>query len=1014
MVHASPEAALCHLIKSLPPRPVQKDKLDRLVSESSLDVRRGQWELALKNEIFTLAMKEGKALSDPDTTYYDELEDKLELVLTFTEQDVCEQAFPFAILQDLLEMQTISSCSHIFSWIESRASRLTVGMVPQKGKALVLLRTLNDLLRRLSKMGSNTIFCGRILTFLSGVFPLGERSGVNLRGEYGPMWDTVQFLAKKSSGREYDEKKEAHPSLFASPQTFGEFQEAVNKVLPVIKEATVKERALTGSRTVMTGAAAANPFKRKRETEAPAEQTPGKEYFFAKFLTSPDLLDLEIADTHFRRQFLFQLLVLLHHLQTFTKEAKASWISPRNRSLQMEFTLEGDAVQWVSETIVRAHEELRQTAPAGRVFADAVVGVLERERNWVRWKNDLCSPFDREPESGSTLEERTRATREEMRAVPEEWPHALGSAPLTEIWEMGYRDLWDIENPFQPGDVKDFVKKIKIEDNRIEMRKKTLARQAERIATARAKAVAAVTGTSTTQETTVEQTKLSTPATAAGSPLHPSLPAKPGSASPSKTSESSQTQPTPTATTPTPVPAPTERVPTPAPATPPVTTPTDEQILKLEENKQRWSWLALRTARDQHLAQFAKIGVGDVVALAAEIDREREARENAAAQEHAAKWGDKRNCSERERPWERRVLVTGGAGYIGSHVVYALQATRRYKVVSIDNFHNSYPRAFSRLEEIARNALPPDATETEKESTVIDAYRCDLTNPADVRSVFEKYGKGGFGAYKAVGESTEIPVTYYHNNVTATIYLLQIMSEFDCTRLVYSSSATVYGTPPVVPIPETTRLKADSPYGQSKVMCESIIQDLAQAEPRWRTISLRYFNPAGAHPSGLIGEDPRGRPGNLLPLLAHMAIGRVKESTLQVFGNDYPTPDGTCVRDYLHVLDLASGHLLALDALAPGSTTFDNCPTPARFKAYNLGRGQGFSVLQILEAMRKATGFDYRYNIIGRRRGDVPDLTADPTLAEEELGFRAKKDLTTMCRDLWNWQTKNPGGYGMD
>jgi len=201
MVHASPDAALSHLLKLLPSRPFKKDQLDKLVSEvlqdtpskSSLDVRRGQWELALKNEIFTLAMKEGRALSDPDTTYYDELEDRLELVLTFTEQDVCEQAFPFNILQDLLETQTIPSCSHIFSWIESRAIRLTVGMVPQKGKALVLLRTLNDLLRRLSKMGSNTIFCGRILTFLSGVFPLGERSGVNLRGEYGPTWDTVRI-----------------------------------------------------------------------------------------------------------------------------------------------------------------------------------------------------------------------------------------------------------------------------------------------------------------------------------------------------------------------------------------------------------------------------------------------------------------------------------------------------------------------------------------------------------------------------------------------------------------------------------------------------------------------------------------------------------------------------------------------------------------------------------------------------------------------------------------------------
>jgi hypothetical protein len=158
---------------------------------------------------------------------------------------------------------------------------------------------------------------------------------------------------------------------------------------------------------------------------------------------------VQVADTYFRRQFLFQLLVLLYHLQTFTKEAKASWITPRNRSLQMEFTLEGDAVQWVSDTIVRALEELRQTAPAGRVFADAVVGVVERERNWVRWKNDVCSPFDREPEPDSTLEERTRAKREEMRAQPEEWPHSLGSAPLTDIWEMGYRDLGDLENRFQ-------------------------------------------------------------------------------------------------------------------------------------------------------------------------------------------------------------------------------------------------------------------------------------------------------------------------------------------------------------------------------------------------------------------------------------------------------------------------------------------------------------------------------------------------------------------------------------
>ncbi|KAH9171037.1 THO complex subunit 1 transcription elongation factor-domain-containing protein [Lactarius sanguifluus] len=1034
MDHRSPDAAIRYLLQSLP---LHKDELDNLVSKVlqdtpskfSLDVRRGQWELALKSEMFALAMKEGKALRDPESTYYDELKERLELVLTFTEQDACEQAFPFSILQDLLETQTIISCSHIFSWIESRAARLTASMA--KGKALILLRTLNDLLRRLSKMGSNTIFCGRILTFLSGVFPLGERSGVNLRGEYGPTWETVLFTREKDSGdditearaegkpddamvvdeslaekpavaskltAETIEKKEdlyntfwslqlpfSKPAQFALPQTFNEFQDAVNKILPVIKEATAKERALTGSRTVMTGAATANPLKRKRESEPAAEPaTAGKDYFFAKFLTSPDLLDLEIADTHFRRQFLFQLLVLLYHLQTFTKEAKATWVTPRNRSLQMEFTLEGDAIH-------PGFEELRQTAPAGRVFADAVAGVLERERKWVRWKCDLCSPFDREPQPGPNLEESTRSKREGMRKDPEEWSHSLGSAPLTEIWEMGYRDLGDLENPFQPGDVKDFVKKIKLEDNKIEMRKRTLARQAERVAAARAKAAATSASTPNTQENAPESTKPSTspstPTPAAGSPLHPSLPAKPGPPSPTKAPENAQApltpSPAPTPTPPAPAPAAVtthatpERVATPAPA--PIPMPPDEQITKLEENKQRWAWLALRTARDQHLAQFTKIGTGDIVALAAEIEREREAQ-NAALERGASPLAnggagqDAKLAADGAKAGPNGASSARDAEGDALHVVFALQQTRRYKVVSIDNYYNSYPKALKRLEEIARNALPADATELEKESTVIDKYTCDLTSPADVRAVFEQYGKGGFWGvvHVALCPSSTAPA------------------------LSIRPPQPVYGDPPKVPIPETTRLKADSPYGRSKVMCEAVIEDLMHAEPtRWRAISLRYFNPAGAHPSGLIGEDPRGRPGNLLPLLAHMAVGRVNESTLQVFGDDYPTPDGTCVRDYLHVLDLASGHLLALDALAPGSTVFDNCPTPAQYKAYNLGRGQGFSVLQILEAMRAATKFNYTYNIIGRRRGDVPDLTADPSLAEKELGFRAKQDLTT-------------------
>jgi len=366
----------------------------------------------------------------------------------------------------------------------------------------------------------------------------------------------------------------------------------------------------------------------------------------------------------------------------------------------------------------------------------------------------------------------------------------------------------------------------------------------------------------------------------------------------------------------------------------------------------------------------------------------------------------------------RPVLVTGGAGYIGSHIVLTLLLTRRYKVICLDNYYNSFPEALKRVSKIARDELPPNASELDKQSCEIDGIDCDLTKEDQVRAAFERYGKGGIwgvihvAAYKSVGESSARPLEYFQNNVSATVCLLNIMTEYKCTRFVYSSSATVYGCPAVVPIPETTPLVAESVYGRTKVMCETILQDLAAAETEtWRIISLRYFNPAGAHPSGLIGEDPRGRPGNLLPLLSQMAIGRIKEDTLFVFGNDYPTRDGTCVRDYIHVLDLASGHVLALDALSPDSKIFPTDPATPKFKAYNLGKGRGQSVLEITEAMRKATGVNFKTKVIGRRKGDVPDLTADPTLAEKELGFKAPQNLETMCRDLWNWQTKNPEGY---
>ncbi|KAJ7109844.1 UDP-glucose epimerase [Mycena epipterygia] len=1051
------QPSLAFLLRSLPPAPTQA-KLDELVKKtlsdsqakcSSPENRKSQWEYLLKNAVFDLACTEGKALKDENSTYYSQLRDLLDVVLTFTEHEACEQTFPFVVLQDLLETQTIASCSHIFSWIEARAERLTDGLVPQKGKALILLRTLNDLLRRLSKMGTTTIFCGRILTFLSGVFPLGERSGVNLRGEYGPTWEGVK--APVATGAEPEPKPEpqdvdmadakeeekeeekmqvddepkklappedkrddfyntfwslqlpfSKPPLFALPNTFEEFKDAVNKVLPLIKEATTKERAMMGSR-----AGGSVSLKRKREPDAEGNSTV-TEYFFAKFLTSPDLLDLEIADTHFRRQFLFQLAILLTHLQTFTKAAKAVWVSARNRSLQMDFTLEPPQAEWVQETFTKVMDELKQTAPNGRAFADTVSAILEREKNWVKWKNEICEAFDKEPWSAELdgrkvdLEEATRDVRRSMREPTAEWPWMLGSEPLTEIWDMGYRDLRDLQNPFQAGDVKDFLKKIKQEDARIAMRQKKLAAAEAKAAAAKAKIKAESDIAMEPIEKAPDDTAArSTAPNPAGSPIHPSLPAKPGSPT------SAERAITPTVPTPAPPAA------TPAPPAP----STDDQIIKLEENKERWAWLALRTARDQHLQHFGKIGTGDIELLAKEIEAEKRVPKGEEVANTEDVGSASPMTSSSKSPPLQKVLVTGGAGYIGSHVIYTLQKTRRYKVISLDNGHNSHPHALSRVSALSRSELPEDASERDIETTEIESHSCDLTRRDEIRAVFDKYGKGGIwgvvhiAAYKAVGESTEIPLTYYENNVAATLFLLQTMAEFDCTRIVYSSSATVYGIPPTIPIPETTRLQADSPYGKTKVMSETMLDDLCHADSRWSAIALRYFNPAGAHPSGQIGEDPKGRPGNLLPLLAHMAVGRVDAKTLKVFGNDYPTPDGTCVRDYLHILDLAAGHLLALEALTPESKVFDATPD-ARYKAYNLGQGKGISVLEIVEAMRKATGFDFKYEIIGRRRGDVPDLTADPALAEKELGFKANQDLAVMCRDLWNFQSKNPEGYG--
>ncbi|RSH76863.1 UDP-glucose-4-epimerase [Apiotrichum porosum] len=369
----------------------------------------------------------------------------------------------------------------------------------------------------------------------------------------------------------------------------------------------------------------------------------------------------------------------------------------------------------------------------------------------------------------------------------------------------------------------------------------------------------------------------------------------------------------------------------------------------------------------------------------------------------------------------KRILVTGGLGYIGSHVVLSLLLSGRYLPVVIDNCHNAFPEAVKRCNEIARDEMGADAPQA-------TFHRADLREPETIEAVFAEYKAAGgiwgvvhLAALKAVGESSELPTQYYKVNVAGSISLLEAMAKNDCNNFVFSSSATVYGTPAVIPIPETSPLQPESVYGRTKAMVEWILQDICRSGTDERpsplkAVSVRYFNPAGAHPSGKLGEEPRGKPGNLLPLLAQMAVGREK-SELKVFGNDYPgSPDGTCVRDYLHIMDLAEGHVLSLDAMAVAESEkniFSKCDPKKDgfYRAFNLGRGAGQSVLTMIAAMRKASGFEYKYEIVGRRTGDVPDLTANPALAEAELGFLAKRDLEEMCRDLWNFQTKNPNGY---
>lgn len=335
-----------------------------------------------------------------------------------------------------------------------------------------------------------------------------------------------------------------------------------------------------------------------------------------------------------------------------------------------------------------------------------------------------------------------------------------------------------------------------------------------------------------------------------------------------------------------------------------------------------------------------------------------------------------------------KVLVTGGAGYIGSHTCVELLEAG-HEVVVLDNLSNSCETAVQRVEQITGKPLP--------------FYRTDLLDYAASEKVFQAHAFDAvihFAGLKAVGESVARPLAYYHNNITGTLHLLDLMQKYRVKNLVFSSSATVYGNPHTVPIREDFPLSATNPYGRTKLMLEQILRDVAAADDGLRVSLLRYFNPVGAHKSGMIGEDPNDIPNNLMPYIAQVAIGKLP--CLSVFGNDYDTPDGTGVRDYIHVIDLARGHLKALDHLEAQKERVD---------VFNLGTGHGYSVLEMVAAFEKASGKHVPYRIAPRRPGDIAACYADPSKAARELGFRAEYSLADMCADSWNWQSKNPNGY---
>lgn len=334
-----------------------------------------------------------------------------------------------------------------------------------------------------------------------------------------------------------------------------------------------------------------------------------------------------------------------------------------------------------------------------------------------------------------------------------------------------------------------------------------------------------------------------------------------------------------------------------------------------------------------------------------------------------------------------KILVTGGAGYIGSHTCLELLEAG-HEVVVTDNLSNSREESLKRVQEITAKTL--------------EFHKVDLLDRPALTEVFSRHKFDAvihFAGLKAVGESVQVPIRYYSNNITGTLILCEVMAEHSVRSIVFSSSATVYGDPATVPIQENFPVGPTNPYGRTKLMIEEILKDLNISDPAWKVVLLRYFNPIGAHESGRIGEDPSGIPNNLLPYISQVAVGRLQE--LKVFGNDYPTHDGTGIRDYIHVVDLAKGHLSALQRLSDikGVDT------------YNLGTGRGYSVMEVVNAFEKACGRKIAYQIAGRREGDIAVCYADPSKANSELGWIAERGIEEMCVDTWRWQSNNPQGY---